>query len=973
MINIKADISKSAIKISAALCFVVLMLCIFTFRIKDMKLARLDVHTYNDGWNVLRMDGSRKKVTLPYIEKVPKNTPFIIEKRVSELDYGKTIMFLSADVKVKVYADNALIYSFGYDDKRWFGKTPGNIMNFVDIPHNMSQGFIRIILESPYDDYAGDIKDISIGEKDVCVLNFIKKNLIRLVECVFILLSSVILFILYFIQRISGQSTHSAQYMSMFVFASGVYYLIETKVLGVFYGNQTLYSILVFLYMMMAPMLLTAYYRDTLFKNLRRLVNIWQGIFLLNCAVQITLQLTGVCDFMEMAFVSHFLIMVNIIAILYRYVVVLRKKKTKIDTYSAMAIFIFLVCGSLDILSNTVGKTGDMGAFSRLGALIFALEMCLAHIYYLIENYTDSIKKTADSLRREKEAAVRANAAKSSFLANMSHEIRTPINVVLGMDEIIIRETKEESTLESAVNIQNAGKTLLSLINDILDFSKIESGKFEIVPVNYQLSSMLNDIVNMINSRAAEKDLEFKIQVNEEIPSGLIGDEVRVRQIITNILTNAVKYTDEGYVLFDVDYEKRGFDILLKISVTDTGRGIREEDIDKLFNSFQRVDEKNNCNIEGTGLGLSITKNLVSLMNGKITVKSEYGRGSTFTVVIPQEVSEKEPVGDFYKRYKDSIHQETSHQSRLYAPKARILLVDDNEMNLKVVTGLLKYTDINIDMAGSGREALKKVFTDRYDLILLDHMMPEMDGIETLKVMKENGYIKDTPVIALTANAISGARDMYIKHGFSDYLSKPITGAVLEDKILKWLPSELISERRAEKIQETVPAKQNEISDNIIEEKKVYKGDDMQNNDISDVNPDKKESILSPDEIYAKLGSMAEVDLAAAEQYSFDGMDGVLANYAIYKDAIDEIRDKLIKAYEDKDYKNYEIVVHSIKSNLAMIGVNDISAMAKELEMASKASEIDVVEAKHPEFIKVWDAFNAVIKEIDFPEEFVSL
>ena len=213
----------------------------------------------------------------------------------------------------------------------------------------------------------------------------------------------------------------------------------------------------------------------------------------------------------------------------------------------------------------------------------------------------------------------------------------------------------------------------------------------------------------------------------------------------------------------------------------------------------------------------------------------------------------------------------------------------------------------------------------------------------------------------------------YMGIGFSDYLTQPITGAVLEDKIMKWLPPELITERRAEKIQETDSVKQNNISDNIIEEKRVHKCDDMQNNDISDESLDNKESVLSPDDIYAKLGSMAEVDLAAAEQYSFDGMDGVLANYAIYKDAIDEIRNKLIKAYEDKDYKNYEIVVHSIKSNLAMIGVNGISAMAKELEMASKASETDVVEAKHLEFIKVWDAFNAVIKEFDFPEEFVPL
>ena len=957
MINVKIDNSKMSIKICGILCCIVILLSICTFTIKDMTLARMDVRKYNDGWYIQQRDGSEKDISLPYRENVPKNTSFMIQKKVSRLDYGKTISFLSADVKLKVYADNILIYSFGHSDKRWFGRTPGSIINFVDIPKSMMHGYITIIAESPYDNYAGNIKSISIGDRDVCILNYLKKKFVSLIECISIILSAIILFTIYIIQKLSNQNTRSVQYISLFLLISGIYYLIETKVLGIFYGNQTLYSILVFLYMLMAPMLITAYYRYTLFKNMQRVANAWQLILFINCIVQICLQLTGIYDFMEMAFISHFLMMATIVVIIYRYIIVLNRKRNKKDRIEAIALLLFFVGGAMDIISNFFGKTGDMGEFSCIGGMILAFVMCIIHINYLIDNYTDSIRNMAESFLREKDAAIKASEAKSSFLANMSHEIRTPINVVLGMDEIILRETKEENTLESAVNIQNAGKTLLSLINDILDFSKIESGKFELIPVSYQLSSLLNDVVNMINYRARDKKLEFKINVNENIPSGLIGDEVRVRQIITNILTNAVKYTDKGTVMLDVDYEEHGKDISLKVSVSDTGRGIKEEDIGKLFNSFQRVDEKMNCNIEGTGLGLSITKNLVEMMNGGIQVESEYGKGSVFKVTIPQQVGEREPVGDFYKRYKESLRQKTEYHECLYAPSAKILLVDDNEMNRKVVIGLLKYTKINIDTAGSGKEALNKVFINKYDVILLDHMMPEMDGIETLKKMRENGCIGDTPVIALTANAISGARDLYIQKGFSDYLSKPITGAVLENKLIKWFKPELI--------QKNEQYEDEAIENDIIEDAVVSD----ESNVLSEKSVKEEKSMKTPEEIYKMLSEMNEVDMEEALQYSFDGEEGVLANFAIYKSNINEVSGKLLKAFDEKNYKEYEITIHSIKSNLAMIGVMGISAMAKELEMDAKALETDSIEEKHPVFLTTWNKFNDVIEGIEFPDE----
>ena len=375
------------------------------------------------------------------------------------------------------------------------------------------------------------------------------------------------------------------------------------------------------------------------------------------------------------------------------------------------------------------------------------------------------------------EQLVRANEAKSQFLANMSHEIRTPINGILGMDSMLLKECKDEVLREYAKNIQSAGQSLLSIINDILDISKIESGKLEILPIKYELFSILNDCYNLTKAKLQEKPLEFEIRVNENLPSWLYGDEVRIRQIINNFLSNAVKYTKQGKVTFCLDYEQKSDEqIRLVISVADTGIGIREEDLGKLFTSFTRIEEKRNRNIEGTGLGLSLTKNLVDLMGGEVIVESTYGRGSCFTARIPQKIVDATPMGDFSRRYQQYLSSSDDDTLSFSAPEAKILVVDDVEMNLKVVKGLLKETQIQIDTAVSGRQCLERVKTTRYDVIFLDHMMPEMDGIETLQNMKllKDNLNREVPVIMLTANAIVGAKEEYIQAGFTDYLTKPI-------------------------------------------------------------------------------------------------------------------------------------------------------------------------------------------------------
>ena len=386
-----------------------------------------------------------------------------------------------------------------------------------------------------------------------------------------------------------------------------------------------------------------------------------------------------------------------------------------------------------------------------------------------------------------------ANMAKSNFLANMSHEIRTPINAVLGMDEMILREANEENVIEYAMSIKRAGETLLSLVSDILDFSKIESGKMTIINEPYQVEELITDIINTFTLRMRQKGLTFITEIDENIPKVLIGDEVRIKQIALNILSNAYKYTKEGYVKFIVTSMVKGNKCILNVSVEDTGSGIKKEALEKLFATFERIDEKKNRHIEGSGLGLNITKNLLMMMGSDIQVKSVYGRGSIFSFELEQPVVNSEPIGNMdLERVK--IGNTHKNNVSFVAPQARVLVVDDNVVNLSVMKGLLKKTQVIVDVASSGAEAIKMTKNKEYHLIFMDHLMPEMDGIEAMARIKEmdDNINRNTPCIVLTANAISGAKEEYMKAGFDEYMTKPVDVELLDRNLMKYLPDELV-------------------------------------------------------------------------------------------------------------------------------------------------------------------------------------
>lgn len=571
------------------------------------------------------------------------------------------------------------------------------------------------------------------------------------------------------------------------------------------------------------------------------------------------------------------------------------------------------------------------------GAISCSLNFSLARDFhddpYCIVCFVYDLTKEKNML----EEVVRANEAKSQFLANMSHEIRTPINGILGMDSVLLKECHDENLREYAKNIQSAGQSLLSIINDILDISKIESGKMEILTIRYQLFSVLNDCYNLTKIKLQNKPVSFIMQINEKLPSWLYGDEVRIRQIINNFLSNAVKYTKEGNITFELDFEEKTDEqILLVITVRDTGIGIKEEDLGKLFESFTRIEEKRNRNIEGTGLGLNLTKNLVNLMGGEVFAESTYGKGSCFTTKIPQKIADAKPMGDFGKRYQQYLSTSDDDKLSFLAPDAKILVVDDVTMNLKVVEGLLKATKIQIDTAVSGSECLECVKTTPYQMIFLDHMMPEMDGLETLEHMKNlaDNPNAQTPVIMLTANAIVGAKEEYIEAGFTDYLTKPIRETELLEMILKYLPEELVCENGGQGIE---------------------KSQDAQDMEHPEAGGEGAEPLQ-------RLEQLEGLDVKTGLTYCMNEEDFYIEMLQEFLQADKASQLKHFLAEEDWD--NYRTTVHALKSTSLTIGAAHLSGEAKALEMAAKEGNMDYIRSHHDGVMDEYKELTDHLKEI---------
>mgnify|MGYP002514717666 CR=1 FL=1 len=575
------------------------------------------------------------------------------------------------------------------------------------------------------------------------------------------------------------------------------------------------------------------------------------------------------------------------------------KYNKKISKKNKNAIIIALSC---ELIAAVFQMIVPAALTSSLGVIL----LCLC-TYSTIANPDAVLVRL---LKEQTERADAANRAKSDFLAKMSHEIRTPINAVLGMNEMIIRESGEQDIKKYAADIKGSAHNLLGIINEILDSSKIESGKMVLSQARYDMASLLYDIQNMFDIKAKEKGLELNFEVDRFIPSEYYGDDLRIKQVLINILNNAIKYTPSGSVTVKLKGRREGDNEILTFTVKDTGVGIKEEDVEKLFAKYTRIEDRQNRYVEGTGLGINIVIQLLKLMGSELKVNSLYGEGSEFYFDIVQKIENEEAIGDFRDKALN-VYEEDEYVSEYIAPNAKILVVDDNAMNRKVFRNFIKHTQIQLTEASSGLECLELVKENDFDVIFLDHMMPEMDGIETLHTMRNRRMCDDIPVIVLTANAVKGAKAHYLREGFSDFLSKPILPEKLDKILLEYIPKDLL----------------------IFSE-----------NDLGSSKKENKEESREITLEVAEFDFEYALKILGSEELLMDTLKDFYNMLKTLPNKLDDLFDNISN---EEGLKNYRIEVHALKSVAATVGAILLSKLARIIESAATNNEEDKVMILH--------------------------
>ena len=728
-----------------------------------------------------------------YLKLEEKDGRAVIEKVIDFTpEENEYLMFRVRAFTVNVYVNDELVYENAVYEKYrdYVGKL--YLMHLIPMKDVKKGDRIRLEIGSDSETHF-NVQYVSVGDRYALTAYIVRQSakslIICAVACVLIVLCIMTSFSTTLIDQVRDVS--ALRWLAKFLGAAVVYIAMDSGCMEIFLKKMSLVSWLNSMALLMLPIPFIMFTKYAFFPGHKR-YEVLATINFALCIIAVGAYTLFAYSLNHFYIFVHLLIAAGIIACIASFVQ--EKMMPSLEVFIAYGSII--VTALLSVASYWFGIIYPASTIFGYGLLIFSFNVLfwIVRSRYELKQVREEVNQI--KLQRDKEAAEDANKQKSRFLSQMSHEIRTPLNAILGMNELIMHETKNETILKYADNIQSAGRTLLALINDVLDFSKIESGKLDIVESDYSLSSLLNDIVVMTKGRAVDKGLDFMLDIDEALPDLLHGDEIRIKQIITNLMTNAIKYTKTGWVQLSVkrtnyseylDEDK----ILLDVMVSDSGVGIREEEKSKLFTEFERLDRKKNKSIEGTGLGLSITSRLVALMKGTISVESQYQRGSTFRVTIPQKVVSDMSIGDYKKRF-EALSNENRDEAPLenlsFAGK-RVLVVDDNEMNLEVIASILELMEITVERAGGGQEAINRLDHRKYDLVLTDDMMPEVGGTDVMRHLRNmTGCINHgTPIVVLTANAIVGAREEYVKRGFDDYMTKPIDIDVLRKILVRYL------------------------------------------------------------------------------------------------------------------------------------------------------------------------------------------
>ena len=887
------------------LAFTIVFMVIYSIFDKESIIHR-DERRFIESWNVVDADGNTFETGRTFRDNKVYNGDFTVTSKLPDNIYNNQVLCFSAYTEVSVF--------IGGEKSREL-----TIIDDSSIPGGHVKSFYVTI--PLYDEDSGQeikiVRNTSSGRPEVVpetfvtTVNGVYAFLFERYGFSFCFALVLLAFSLIVIFIGLGLMVWYRQKMKMLYGALGVFivaaWLVTNSFLYPFtFGHYHVDGIANYMFCLLMPFGFILYVNSVQRARYKRIMSILLICCSINTAFWTVLHFTGIQPFNKSLVPIDIVLGILVLTGFIILIVDIKKGNFSKYKYTVIGFLGFLVFCTAEIyvLMFMTLKSDDLPMLIGLAFLLV----------FVVIQQVDDLKK----IYEEKQRAVDLSDAKTKFLASMSHEIRTPINSILGMNEIILKENKDEVIDQYAKTVRSSGRMLLTLVNDVLDFSKIEAGKMEILEEEYSFSRVLSETMPMLLERAENKSLLLKTHINTDIPDGQIGDESRLKQILVNIISNAIKYTDKGSidVTLDGSYtDEKSFE--LKISVKDTGRGIKKDEINTLFDAFARADRKQNSSIEGTGLGLTIVKSIVDSMGGEITVDSEYGKGSEFRVTIPVGVFDRTPAKEDYSN-KDS-NSEKAYVCD-YTSDARILAVDDNNSNLTIVRLFLKDTGIDTELCSSGLEAVELCKKNKYDLILLDHMMPDPDGMETLKLIKNeaDSLNKDTKVIVLTANAVSGSREMYMAAGFTDYLVKPMDSKKLIRTVKKYLPEE-----------------------------KVH----LKQEESQTVNNDKDEYIGQQSNALKTDGSLKEHLLSVLPDMDYDnallhcaGDEDILAEILTdFSNACEGKINDLKSFMQTKDYKSYLISVHAIKGNLATVGLMKQSERAKKHEFAVKEDNISFI------------------------------
>ncbi|MCR5419526.1 MAG: response regulator [Lachnospiraceae bacterium] len=742
---------------------------------KDAPSNDYQTEVYNGVWEWIHEDGSVTQITLPVNLDVKRGETVIIRTMIDEYMISReSLCFHTARQDMKMYAGDELRVEYSTKDTRFIGKYTSPAYVFFDLKPEDAGKYLTVEAVSD-STFSGVLYPVTMGSRMSVWYGLAKKIGPEMVVAVLTLLLGILSTTICFFIGIVQRRKLTLMYLGCAITLVAVWLVANIQIRQLIFPAVSVINNMTFAALLLLPIPFIIY-MDKIQKEIYHKLYLAAGyIAIINCGVCLFLHIFKIIDFSEsfiaMA-ITCFITITIIIGTMIKDVITGRVKEY------------FLV--ALGMLGIVVASTGQIIVYFMKNDEFHTTLLSVGLIYMLFISIANTLQDIM-KIDRDKKAAEMASEAEARFLANMSHEIRTPINTMLGMNTMILRESKEPEIRKYSADVKSAGETLLTLVNDILDLSRIRAGRMEIIDVEYNLVDLIYDCINMVTLKASEKKLKLNIDVESSLPSVLSGDEMKIRQVIVNLLSNAVKYTNEGSVNFCVK-GKEDYEVMyLTFIVEDTGIGIKPEDMERLFGEYQRIEEYRNRNVEGTGLGMSITKSLLAMMGSRLEVESEYSKGSKFSFTIKQRIVDPNPIGEFNSH--KTAEETEDNEETLFLPGMKVLVVDDNKVNCRVFTLLLKKTEMKIDEVYSGEAMLKITENNEYDIIFLDHMMPDMDGIETLRLFRERELKKEgkkTKVVALTANAIQGARELYISAGFDEFLTKPIQIGALEDVIKRF-------------------------------------------------------------------------------------------------------------------------------------------------------------------------------------------